>query len=164
MSMDVRLSLNGAIYHARREGGGDVTLSGEDREPRTLQVLPAPGGGFTVGTDGETRAAEAVRDGSTVWVRFEGRTYRFERVGGRTRERTDTGGDLSSPMPGQVQKVLVSVGDAVEVHQPIMVVEAMKMQLEIKAPHAGTVKRILAEQGAQIEAGAPLAELEETSA
>ena len=113
--------------------------------------------------DGEIRPADAVRDGSTVWVRFEGRTYRFELVRGQRRERAHTGGDLSSPMPGQVQKVMVSVGETVEAHQPIMVVEAMKMQLEIKAPHAGTVKRLLAEQGEQIEAGMPLAELENSA-
>ena len=63
-------------------------------------------------------------------------------------------------MPGQVQKILVQAGDAVEAGQALAVVEAMKMQLEIKAPHAGTVKELLAAEGDQVAAGVPLVALE----
>jgi biotin carboxyl carrier protein len=62
-------------------------------------------------------------------------------------------------MPGQIQKLLVSPGDQVEAHQPLLVVEAMKMQIEIKAPHAGRVAKLLAAEGEQVEAGVPLVEL-----
>jgi biotin carboxyl carrier protein len=63
-------------------------------------------------------------------------------------------------MPGQVQKLLVAEGDTVEAGQPLLVVEAMKMQLEIKAPEAGRVRRLRVREGEQVMEGVPLAEME----
>jgi biotin carboxyl carrier protein len=159
--VDIRLSQNGNVYLTRREAAGQITLVSEDQEPRVLEVIVAPGGGYAVKTATGFHPADAVRDGNMVWVRFEGRTYRFELVRGSRRSRAASEGDLASPMPGQVQNVLVAEGDVVEPNQPLLVVEAMKMQLEIKAGHAGRVKKILVGEGDQVEAGVPLAELEE---
>ncbi|MBV9743635.1 MAG: biotin/lipoyl-binding protein, partial [Acidobacteriia bacterium] len=64
---------------------------------------------------------------------------------------------LSSPMPGKVVHVLVAVGDAVKAGQAILVVEAMKMQNEIKAPRAGSVVSLWTQVGATVSAGEPLA-------
>ena len=161
--MDIRLSLNGKVYLARRERAGQITLVSEDQEPRTLEVIVAPGGSYAVKTQSGFHPADAVRDGNMVWVRFEGRTYRFDLVQGTRRPRVRGDGDLSSPMPGQVQNVLVGEGDTVEENQPLLVIEAMKMQLEIKASHAGTVMKIRVKEGDQVEAGIPLVELKELS-
>jgi biotin carboxyl carrier protein len=60
-------------------------------------------------------------------------------------------------MPGKVVRVLVAVGDAVEAGQGIVVVEAMKMQNEMKAPRAGKVIAIAAKTGATVTAGEVLA-------
>lgn len=161
--MEVRLSLNGSEYKTIREGSGRITVPVSAEESVELHVRRMPGGGFTVETPEGWKPAEAVRNGDTIWVRFEGRTYRFEVERGRARKRSRGAGDLSSPMPGQVQKVLVSAGDTVEAHQALLVVEAMKMQLEIKAPHDGVVKKLLAAEGDQVDAGVPLAEVEAAS-
>ena len=64
---------------------------------------------------------------------------------------------LSSPMPGKVVRVLVTVGDTVQAGQGILVIEAMKMQNELKAAHAGTVLTISAKVGDTVTAGTPLA-------
>jgi biotin carboxyl carrier protein len=64
---------------------------------------------------------------------------------------------LTSPMPGKVVRVLVAAGDAVEAGQGILVVEAMKMQNELKAPRAGHVISLTAREGATVVAGEPLA-------
>lgn len=162
MIVDIRLSLNGNVYLARRERAGQITLVSEDQEPRTLEIIVTPGGSYAVKTPSGFHPADAVRDGNMVWVRFEGRTYHFELVRGTRRPRVHDEGDLSSPMPGQVQNVLVAEGDTVEKNQPLLVVEAMKMQIEIKASHAGTVLKIRVKEGDQVEAGVPLAELEES--
>ena len=61
----------------------------------------------------------------------------------------------------QWKSYIIAEGDPVKQNQPLLVVEAMKMQLEIKAGHAGTVKKILVREGDQVEAGGPLVELEE---
>ena len=63
---------------------------------------------------------------------------------------------LAAPMPGKVARVLVGVGDMVQARQPVVVVEAMKMENELRASRAGTVAEVLAREGMSVEAGAPL--------
>lgn len=63
---------------------------------------------------------------------------------------------LTSPMAGVVQEVLVEPGDEVEAGQVVMVIEAMKMQNELHARRAGTVKAVYASSGQRVEQGAPL--------
>jgi biotin carboxyl carrier protein len=161
--MEIWISRDGTSFRARRDGPGEITLAGEDDAFSSYQVLHVPDGGYAVETDRGYERAEAVRDGDELWVRWRGRTYRLEMTRSRGRARGPAGGGLSSPMPGQVQKLLVEEGAAVTAGQPLLVVEAMKMQLEIKAPHSGTVTRFLAEEGEQIQAGVALVELEEAS-
>jgi propionyl-CoA carboxylase alpha chain len=66
-------------------------------------------------------------------------------------------GSLLAPMPGSVVTVHAHVGDAVAEGQPILVMEAMKMQHTIAAPYSGTVTELAASTGQQVEAGAVLA-------
>jgi biotin carboxyl carrier protein len=63
---------------------------------------------------------------------------------------------LTSPMTGIVQEVLVQPGDEVEAGQVVMVIEAMKMQNDLHARRAGTVKAVYASAGQRVEQGAPL--------
>jgi biotin carboxyl carrier protein len=63
---------------------------------------------------------------------------------------------LRAPMPGRVVKILVKAGDRVVVGQPAIVVEAMKMENELRAPRAGTVQALRCEEGATVEAGQDL--------
>jgi biotin carboxyl carrier protein len=55
-------------------------------------------------------------------------------------------------MPGRIVKVLVRPGDAVEARQPLVVVEAMKMENELRAPKAGTVTEVRVTEGSLVEA------------
>ncbi|MGH7582195.1 MAG: biotin/lipoyl-containing protein [Gemmatimonadales bacterium] len=66
---------------------------------------------------------------------------------------------LKAPMPGLVLRVLVSVGDQVEVGRPLLSLEAMKMENELKAAGAGQVTAVLVSPGQAVEKGAPLLEL-----
>ncbi len=88
-------------------------------------------------------------------------------------ERTRTIRDLSSagraasgpapviaPMPGLIVRVNVAVGDRVEAAQGVVVMEAMKMENELRAPAAGVVKAIHANAGNAVEKGTVLVELE----
>jgi pyruvate carboxylase subunit B len=56
-------------------------------------------------------------------------------------------------MPGKIVRVLVGEGQAVEAHQGLVVVEAMKMQNEIPSPKAGVVERVLVREGDTVEHG-----------
>jgi biotin carboxyl carrier protein len=64
---------------------------------------------------------------------------------------------IVAPMPGKVVRLLVKTGDKVETGQGLLVVEAMKMQNEVRSPKTGTVERLLANEGQAVNAGDILA-------
>jgi biotin carboxyl carrier protein len=69
-------------------------------------------------------------------------------------------GRVVAPMPGRVVKVLVAAGDRVEARQGVVVVEAMKMENELRAPRAGTVREVRVAEGASVEAQTVLVVIE----
>lgn len=72
--------------------------------------------------------------------------------------------DLKAPMPGLVRAIKVKPGDAVEPDQPLLVLEAMKMENILKSPGAGVVKEVLAQPDAAVEKGAVLITFEPAEA
>ncbi len=58
-----------------------------------------------------------------------------------------TGGEVLSPLPGLILKLLVKVGDKVSAGQPVAIMEAMKMENEIESPITGTVQEIVVSEG-----------------
>jgi len=80
---------------------------------------------------------------------WRGRKYGALQVEGRA--------EILAPMPGRVVNVLVAAGDAVQAGQGLFVVEAMKMQNEIRSPKTGKVERLLAKEGQNVNAGEVLA-------
>ena len=76
------------------------------------------------------------------------------------RQRTEGPQQVTAPMPGKIVKLLVKPGDRVEPRQGLVVVEAMKMENELRARAAGTVKEVRAIEGTTVEAGAILIVLE----
>ncbi len=90
---------------------------------------------------GSTRFAVELRDPRSLRSRRDG-------AGDRSGPRK-----LIAPMPGRIVRVLVTEKSEVEAGQGIVVVEAMKMQNEIKSPKKGVVQKILAAQGATVNAG-----------
>jgi biotin carboxyl carrier protein len=76
--------------------------------------------------------------------------------------RFDVGGiaSMGSPMPGKVLKILKKEGDTVVEGEGIVVVEAMKMENELKTPKAGKVKEVRVKEGANVDAGAVLVLIE----
>ena len=90
--------------------------------------------------------------GTPVTVTLNGR--------GRYGRKADGGGSgpqrLAAPMPGKVVRVLARAGDAVRARQPLVVVEAMKMENELRATHDGTVAEVHVREGMSVEAGALL--------
>ena len=67
---------------------------------------------------------------------------------------------ITSPMPGKVVRVIAPEGTEVEAGQGVIVIEAMKMQNELKSPKKGKVQKIVAQQGAAVDAGDVLAIVE----
>jgi biotin carboxyl carrier protein len=144
-------------------------LGGEDRvevdvERRALgvQVVSAEAGARRrVAVDG--RIASVWDHGDRRVVEWLGHSYRLRRPKPLTVEQTarDRGaiageGRLSAPMPARVVKVAVAEGDQVTQNQPLVVLEAMKMEHVVEAPHAGIVIEIRVKPGDQVPSGTRL--------
>ena len=69
-------------------------------------------------------------------------------------------GLLNAPMPGRIHQLLVSEGDAVEMDQPVVILEAMKMENELKSPVKGTITRLHVSAGSSVEKNQPILEIE----
>lgn len=108
----------------------------------------------------------AVRDGDVIHAWIDGRTYTLDLVP-RTAQRAGAGeadalgNDLTAPMPGTVLQVKRQPGEAFEAHEPIIVMESMKMEMTLSFPKAGRLKDVLCEEGQLVELGALLATIEQ---
>ena len=99
---------------------------------------------------------------SSVW--HAGRTWRVERVGRTSKGGAETGtadSALTASMPGQVRALLAAEGDIVEAGAPLVVLEAMKLEIRVNSPRAGSVRKIRCKVGDVVERGAVLLELGE---
>ena len=121
-----------------------VLLKGESHQ---IRVAPRADGTLTLHTGLAEYHAEVTDP--RVW---RGRRHGALEVEGRQQ--------VTASMPGKVVRVLVSEGDAVEAGQGLLVVEAMKMQNEIRSPKSGKVEKLLAKEGLAVNAGDVLAWVE----
>jgi len=124
--------------------------------------MPEPGV-YSILIDGRSYEARVEEGPSALVVVIDGRRFEIEARDPRrlTRKSGRAGADgvqsVAAPMPGKVVRVLVAVGDEVTAGQGLLVVEAMKMQNELKAPRAGKVLALHAGAGATVAAGETLA-------
>src|ERR1700751_529748 len=152
-----RLELN------RADGRWSCRLEG--REVEVDAVLARPDVlSLHLGNQAYEVKCERVGGEMHVWVgsaRFAVDVRDPRSLRGRVRAVDDHGPQkLTAPMPGKIVRVLVSQGDEVETGAGVLVVEAMKMQNEIKSPKKGTIQKILVSEGAAVNAGDVLAIVE----
>jgi len=106
-------------------------------------------------TPGSAAGQLAVQVGSTLFaVTLNGRRRRAH--AGHAGEGPQR---MVAPMPGKIVRILVQTGDAVRARQPLVVVEAMKMENELRAGRDGVVAGIHVREGASVESGALLVEI-----
>ena len=96
-------------------------------------------------------------DGQTLPVALVSRFAGHGAGGGAS---TNGPQQLTAPMPGKVVRVMVAPGDAVAVRQALVVIEAMKMENELRSARAGRVKAVRVAEGQSVEAGALLVTVE----
>jgi 3-methylcrotonyl-CoA carboxylase alpha subunit len=124
---------------------------------------PVIGGEVRVELDGARLAPTVVRDGDMLHVFHGGGQWRLgihdPLIAAEAHE--DASGGLTAPMPGKVAALHVKVGAAVKPGQPLIVVEAMKMEHTINAPAAGKVAEVRFKPGDQVDEGAVLIVIEE---
>ena len=109
-------------------------------------------------TEGEPPELGAVASGHRSYVRVESERMRSA---DQAKKKTASGGDkvVKSPMPGRVVKVLVAAGDVVDAGRGLLVLEAMKMENEVRARVAGTIATVHVAAGAAVEGNATLVTL-----
>lgn len=142
---EVRFSLNGKDYHftAHDEGQGHFTLKQNGRNRR----------GFVAGKTAKGTQPMFLHGGLEVTIEQQGLERKRGQAGAKGTAHT-------APMPGTIQKVLVKAGDAVEAGDVLVVMEAMKLQLNIEAAYAGTVKEVCCEAGGLVSDGTLLVDVQ----
>jgi len=145
-----------------------ATLDGVTESASLTEVDGTPVKLVTIG--GVQHRVVARREGPkgryVLWI--DGWRFEAEALDERQRAIRDLGvatagaagpAPVIAPMPGLIVRVHVAVGDQVQAGQPVAVMEAMKMENELRATAAGTVQKVLVEAGKVVEKGAVLVEL-----
>ena len=148
--------------------GDEVTLDGETVTARLVDVDGTPVSLLTVGNRVYRLVARRGDARGLYTLSIDGRRYVVEALDERTRAIRDLSAataaasgpaPLVAPMPGLIVRVNVAPGDAVQAGQGLVVMEAMKMENELRAASAGTVTVVRVTPGTAVEKGAVLVEL-----
>jgi biotin carboxyl carrier protein len=152
----ISLELKGGRVFIRH---GDKNLDAE------VRVISANAISLLVG--GRSHLVNIARDKENWFIWHSGRTYliqsgeKEQRLAERGDDRTQKGKSVvTAPMPGKVVKVNVAEKEAVRKNQTLAIVEAMKMENEIKSPLEGFVKKIYVSPGDLVDSEKPLLEIE----
>jgi biotin carboxyl carrier protein len=146
----IELERDGDLWQVTLDGR-PVAVDAVEIAPNTLSILldgqsfeinvtPSPDGKLKLQTGSREFIAEVIDP--RAW---SGRRHGSVEAEGRQQ--------VVAPMPGKVVRLLIREGDRVEAGQGLVVVEAMKMQNEIRSPKSGTVERVLTKEGQPVNAG-----------
>jgi biotin carboxyl carrier protein len=170
MKVEVRLTGPSAkesrVVEIERDANGlRVLCDGQPVVADAVEVAPHTFSILVHGQSFEVRVAPSL-DGK-LKVQTGAQEFTAEVIDPRAWSRRHQGGaeaagrqQILAPMPGKVVRLLVKAGEHVETAQGLIVVEAMKMQNEIRSPKSGIVGRVLAKEGQAVNAGELLAWVE----
>jgi len=147
---------------AYRVSGRSVEASVNDVAAGEIIVVHAASGDqVDLAVDGTRRVYRVHRVDETTYVdASDGSSALAEVPRFGDRDDTEPAGSLLAPMPGVVRRVLAEVGTAVTAGEPLLVLEAMKMEQTVSAPADGVVAELRAKAGEQVAAGQILAVLD----
>jgi biotin carboxyl carrier protein len=158
----VSVTRQGSLFHVVLDGR-TVVVDARRIGELELSLLVSPGDG-TAPTRGVDAALAAQRTAGDFDVHLAGRTIpvQVRQAGGFGRQKAagaahGTGPQrIVAPMPGKIVRVLVTAGDEVKARQGLVVVEAMKMENELRAARDGRVREVSVVDGQSVDAGAIL--------
>lgn len=132
---------------------------------KPVEVISLGNGRYQL-IQGTTRRIAFAAVAREAWVFIDGHTYAVSDTtdGSPRQTRVDEPGALTAPMPATVLAIHVSQGGRVERNQVVMVLEAMKMELPVRSPRDGVVKRVGCAVGELVQPGTTLLELDESNA
>ncbi len=105
-------------------------------------------------------------DRNNLYLHIEGETYLVHRK--TVEEQAEGGsqgiasGEIEPPMPGKILKIMVNEGDKVEENQVLLLMESMKLQVEVKAPFDGIVSKLKVKEGQTVNAGEVVVKIEKS--
>jgi 3-methylcrotonyl-CoA carboxylase alpha subunit len=154
----LRVNGEGGSWDAELDGTG-VTLSDA---AGTFGIADEGDGRFVVsGPGAERRAIATTGAGESVWIGVDGHVFEFRVSQDTSAAKSDSKDQdaLSPPMSATVVRIAVQPGAAVQAGDTLIVLEAMKMELPIRAPRAGIVRAIHCHEGDLVQPGVILIEL-----
>lgn len=162
MKLELRIGDRALNLEIERHGGQfQFCIDGRAVTADVKQIQPEV---YSILIDGEVFEARVEAGAGRLHVQIDGSEFSIAIADPRRWRRdhnqiaaAEGHQQIISSMPGKVVRVMVRVGDAVEAGQGLLVVEAMKMQNEIKSPKAGKIDRIAAQEGQTVNAGEVLA-------
>lgn len=161
------VTVNGARLEVTRDGDG-IRVGGALVRAHLADVDGTPVKVVAIGDEVHRIVVQRGESRGRYVLWIDGHLYDVEALDERTRAIRDLSGaggraagsaPLIAPMPGLIVRVGVQVGDAVQPGTPMVVMEAMKMENELRAQRAGTVVAVRVQPGATVEKGAVLVEL-----
>lgn len=150
-----------AVSSERRQFGFSVRLPEGD----LVELQPVGNGVFSVMRGGQKYVVAAVRQKDTYFVDIDSMLFEVteasdESFNAGAGDHAGAKDKIYAPMPGKIVKVLVAVGDEVDVKQPMVIVEAMKMENQVNSRAKGRVKAVHFQTGDQVDTEQPIIELE----
>jgi biotin carboxyl carrier protein len=132
-----------------------------DGRELAAEFTPNADGAGVLALDGRRYPVFAARRNDSILVAVGPASFEFNtaEAASRRRARGLAAAEIIAPMPGKVLKVLVRAGDLVAAGQPLVVIEAMKMETMLAAESAAIVKQVRVEEGQTVDHGAVLIEL-----
>ena len=154
-------SLQAVVGTRQRElsvsADGTVTIDGQAYQVRAISA-----GAWHVSSGSGAAVVYAARDDDACWVHVNGCVHRVEisRAGVAPRRKTSAGEHaLAAPMPATVLSLVAKVGQAVRAGDTVLMLEAMKMELPVRAPRDGVVAAIHCREGELVQPGVILVDL-----
>lgn len=148
-----------AVAHDADATAGRVRVAGID-EP--VEVERIDGSSYRVRLGGRRREVVIAREPGVDWGWVDGRAFRWAHAAeASVRDPEPAGDTIRAPMPAVVTAVAAAPGQAVARGDTLLVLEAMKMELPVKAPRDGRVAAVLCETGDRVDADAPLVKLDD---
>lgn len=162
MKLEIEIAGKTRIVEWSRAGDAwRCALDGHPLEADAIEISP---GNFSILLNGQSFTVHVEEMGETLRVLAGHREFTAAIRDPRQWRRNRGGAALAegrqnvlASMPGKVVRVLVKAGDVVEAGQGLLVVEAMKMQNEIRSPKSGTLERLMVTEGQAVNAGELLA-------
>ncbi len=159
--MKLRETSSGRQFDVELERGGPQIQARVDGAPVKLDCQTLPDGAIVIDDGAARMRAFAARVGDSIVVSVGAQTFTFiavreSRGGARHSLATPL---LTAPMPGKVLKIMVAADDRVEAGQPLITMEAMKMETTLSAEGPARIRRVAVSEGQMVDAGVVLMEL-----